>query len=90
MAIAVSFILGVAVGALLGLLLPAGAQFWVGRREWKEASRELELADRLIEVLAEDGEPHPAGEENGLARGGPSSASFRDGSGVGSPAPRPG
>jgi hypothetical protein len=90
MAIAVSFILGVAVGALLGFLLPAGAQSWVGRREWKEASRELELADRLLEVLAEGGEPQPVDQENGFARGAPSSASFSDGSAVESPASRPG
>jgi hypothetical protein len=69
MAIAVSFILGVGVGAVLGFILPSGAQFWMGRREWKEAARELELADRLLETLAESDRPHTAFEENGSDRG---------------------
>jgi len=88
MAIAVSLILGVALGVVLGFVLSSSVQSWLGRREWKEACRELELADRLLEVLAEEDEPHPAGEENGFALSGLSSASFSDGSAVGSPAPR--
>jgi hypothetical protein len=78
MAVAVSFILGVAVGAILGYILPPGLQFWMGRREWKEAARELELADRLLETL-EAGEWRPTFGEDGSGRD----------SAVGSPAPRP-
>jgi hypothetical protein len=89
MAIAVSFMLGVVVGAVLGFILPSGAQNWMGRKEWKEASRELELADRLLETLAEADELHPAVEENGF-RGRSLDARFRGGSWVRSYRPRPG
>jgi hypothetical protein len=80
MAIAVSFILGVGVGAVLGFILPSGTRFWMGRREWREAARELELADRLLETLGEVDEPHQAFEEGEVGRG----------SMAGGPAPRPG
>jgi hypothetical protein len=89
MAIAVSFILGVAVGVVLGFVLPSGARLWVGRREWKEATRELELADRLLETLVEAEESHPPFEVNGHGRR-TSDSGFGSAPAVGSPAPGPG
>jgi hypothetical protein len=53
MGLALTFLVGIAVGAVVGFLLAPTAYLWVGRREWREASRELELADRLLESLDE-------------------------------------
>lgn len=53
MDVVLGFVVGVAVGAMLGLLLAPTAHLLVGRSEWKRASRELELADRLLESLSD-------------------------------------
>jgi hypothetical protein len=53
MEVVLGFVVGVAVGAMLGLLLAPTAHLLVGRSEWRWASRELELADRLLEALSD-------------------------------------
>lgn len=68
MSIAVSFLVGIAVGAILGFLLTPTAHYWVGRREWREASRELELADRLLESLSDADEPPTSGDDGSSER----------------------
>lgn len=64
MDVVLGFVVGVAVGAMLGLLLAPTAHFLVGRSEWKRASRELELADRLLESLSEPLGPNLSREES--------------------------
>lgn len=59
MDLAIGLVIGIVVGAFIGFLLAPAAQVWVGRKEWTEASRQLELADRLLETL---GEPVDSGQ----------------------------
>jgi hypothetical protein len=62
--------MGLIVGVVLGvgatLVVGPAVLLWVGRREWAEASRELELTDRLLEHL--EGDPWPPGGENRVDR----------------------
>jgi hypothetical protein len=58
-----SFIVGVGIGVMLGVLLAPTAHFLVGRSEWRRASRELELADQLLENLTHAPGPGPSSEE---------------------------
>lgn len=58
------FLTGLVIGAILGVgaavLLGPAVQLWFGRREWVQASRELELTDQLLERLERHpGPPHP-------------------------------
>lgn len=63
-----SFLVGIAVGLILGVLLAPTAYLWVGRKEWREASRELELADRLLDSLSETDGSERAIDEDGARR----------------------
>ena len=55
MDMALGFVIGLAVGGMLGLLFAPAVHAWLGRLEWRAASREIELTDRLLESL----EPRP-------------------------------
>jgi hypothetical protein len=57
------FLVGVVVGAVLAFLLAPTAYLLVGRSEWKRASRELELADRLLQTLSDPPGPDIPSEE---------------------------
>lgn len=56
-----TFLLGVGVGLVIGILLAPAFHLWMARREWMAASREAELAERLLDrVMGDpDGEPAP-------------------------------
>lgn len=59
MDVALGFVIGIAVGAILGLLFAPAVHAWLGRLEWKAATREIELTDRLLESLASAPDPLP-------------------------------
>ena len=59
MDMALGFVIGIAVGAMLGLLVAPAVHAWLGRLEWKAATREIELTDRLLESLASAPDPLP-------------------------------
>ncbi len=63
MDMAFGFVIGIAVGGLLGLLFAPAVHAWLGRLEWKAATREIELTDRLLESLSStpDHQPGPHG-----------------------------
>jgi hypothetical protein len=51
MAMALAFVIGLVVGGMLGLLFAPAVHAWLGRLEWRAATRELELTDRLLDSL---------------------------------------
>ena len=60
MDMALGFVIGLAVGAMLGLLFAPAVHAWLGHLEWKAATREIELTDQLLESLGSTtSEPRP-------------------------------
>ncbi len=55
MDMALGFVIGLAVGGLLGLLFAPAVHAWLGRLEWRAATREIELTDRLLQSLDSPG-----------------------------------
>lgn len=52
------FLLGLVLGVVIGLVLAPAIQLVMARREWTAASREAELAERLLHrVMSEEDEP---------------------------------
>jgi hypothetical protein len=45
------FLVGLLVGCCLGVLVGPAFRSWQSYREWSEASREVRLADRLLERM---------------------------------------
>ncbi len=66
MDMAIGFVIGLALGGVLGLLLGPALSAWIGRLEWRTASREIELTDRLLESLESTNEA-----QTGRPDGGP-------------------
>jgi hypothetical protein len=48
------FVVGVLVGCCIGILVGPAFRSWQIYREWVEASREVRLADRLLERMEID------------------------------------
>jgi hypothetical protein len=48
------FLAGLIVGGCLGLLAGPAMRSWLAYREWEAASREADVADRLIERMEAD------------------------------------
>lgn len=48
------FLAGLLVGVGLGLLVGPAIRSWLAYREWEDASREADVADRLLERLEAD------------------------------------
>jgi hypothetical protein len=48
------FVIGLIVGGGLGLLAGPAIRSWLAFREWDDASREADLADRLLERIEAD------------------------------------
>jgi hypothetical protein len=48
------FLVGLLVGGGLGLLAGPAIRSWLAHREWEDASREADLADRLLERMEAD------------------------------------
>jgi len=48
------FLAGLIVGAGLGLLAGPAIRSWLAYREWEDASREADVADRLLERMEAD------------------------------------
>ena len=68
------FLTGLMIGAILGVgaavLMGPAVQLWFGRREWAEASKELELTDRLLDRLEQyPAPPHADEDEDEAALG---------------------
>lgn len=64
-----TFLLGVLLGVVIGVVLGPAIQLVMARREWMAASREAELAERLLEhVMGE--EDAPPAERRSAASGG--------------------
>ncbi len=57
MDMALGFVIGITVGAILGLFFAPAVHAWFGHLEWKAATRESELTDRLLESLASAPDP---------------------------------
>jgi hypothetical protein len=51
MDMALGFVIGLAVGGMLGLLFAPAVHAWLGRLEWRAATREIEFTDRLLQSL---------------------------------------
>jgi hypothetical protein len=47
-------VVGLLVGACIGVLVGPAFRSWQSRREWVEASHEVRLADRLLERMEID------------------------------------
>jgi len=58
------FLVGLLVGCCVGVLVGPAFRSWQSYREWSEASREVDLADRLLERMEIDADlddqTHPA------------------------------
>ena len=54
-----AFVAGLLIGVAVGLLANPLLRWWLAVREWREASKEAELADELLRLMAEKppGEP---------------------------------
>jgi hypothetical protein len=63
MDMALGFVIGLAVGGTLGLLFAPAVHAWLGRLEWKAATREIELTDRLLESLESTPDALPDGRD---------------------------
>jgi hypothetical protein len=50
------FLAGLAIGVFLGLLVGPLLRSWVAWREWVQASREADLADRFLTRMEQDEE----------------------------------
>jgi hypothetical protein len=50
------FIVGILLGGCLGYLIGPALRSWQVYREWAEASREVRLADRLLERMEAEAE----------------------------------
>jgi len=48
------FVVGLLVGCCIGFLVGPAFRSWQSYREWSEASREVRLADRLLERMEID------------------------------------
>jgi hypothetical protein len=48
------FLVGLLIGGGLGLLAGPAIRSWLAFREWEHASREADLADRLLERMEAD------------------------------------
>jgi len=48
------FLAGLMVGGGLGLLAGPAIRSWLAYREWEDASREADVADRLLERMEAD------------------------------------
>jgi hypothetical protein len=48
------FLAGLIVGGGLGLLAGPAIRSWLAYREWEDASREADVADRLLERMEAD------------------------------------
>ena len=59
MDMALGFVIGLAVGGTLGLLFAPAVHAWLGRLEWRAATREIELTDRLLQSLDSPPDPLP-------------------------------
>jgi hypothetical protein len=53
------FLVGLVVGLAVGWLANPLVRWWLAAKEWREASRELELADELLRRMAQDDHPRP-------------------------------
>jgi hypothetical protein len=51
------FVAGLLIGVFLGLLIGPLLRSWLAWREWVEASREADLAERLLAHLEQEGGP---------------------------------
>jgi hypothetical protein len=49
------FVAGLLIGVFLGLLVGPVLRSWLAWREWVEASREADLAERLLAHLEQEG-----------------------------------
>jgi hypothetical protein len=76
MDMALGFVIGLAVGGMLGLFIAPAVHAWLGRLEWKAATREIELTDRLLESL--EVFPDPETREH-QSNGNPKVAALPDG-----------
>jgi hypothetical protein len=60
-----ALVVGLVLGACIGFLVGPAFRSWQSRREWAEASREVRLADRLLERMEVDagleGRTRPSG-----------------------------
>jgi len=52
------FVVGLLVGCCIGILVGPAFRSWQIYREWVEASREVRLADRLLERMEIDADPN--------------------------------
>jgi hypothetical protein len=65
------FVVGLLVGCCVGILVGPAFRSWQIYKEWVEASREVRLADRLLERMEVDaelnGHADPAGSDDTAA-----------------------
>jgi hypothetical protein len=59
-----AFVAGLLIGVAVGLVAGPLLRWWITVREWREASREAELSDELLQRMAEE----PRAESKGVGR----------------------